>query len=133
MPAGTRRVRLKGCKKQISNDFIFRGLVTCENCGCSITPERKIKKSGKSFVYYSCTNAKRTCKRVYVPESKLLEPVYKVLNSFESITEEAQNTLVKELRESTEAEIAFHKAQVNRIRADYEKIKQKDDRLLKYT
>lgn len=125
-----REGKSKRLQKIISREFIFRGLVTCKACGCSITPELKTKKSGKTFTYYSCTNSKRTCKRVYVPEQNLLKPIYEALECFKRITEEAQNTLVKELRESTEAEVAFHLAQVNRIRNDYEQIKSKDDRLL---
>ena len=117
-------------QKFSSKEFVFKGLLTCQNCGCSITPEVKKKPSGKIFIYYSCTNAKRICKREYIPEKTLLEPIYKVLERFESITEEAQNTLVKELREATEGEVAFHQAQVNRIRTEYDQIKQKDDRLL---
>ena len=91
-----------------------------------MTPE--IKKG--RFVYYSCTNAKRICKRVYIPEKTLLEPILDVLRRFESITEETQNLLVTELRKNTESEVSFHKAQVTRIRNEYEKLKQKDDRLL---
>ncbi|MBP6859696.1 MAG: hypothetical protein KBC69_03710 [Candidatus Magasanikbacteria bacterium] len=95
-----------------------------------MTAETKIKKSGLIFTYYSCTNAKRVCKRVYVPEKDLLKPVYEVLERFEGITEEAQTELVDELRKSTEAEVVFHKAQINRIRTDYDNLKAKDNRLL---
>ena len=125
-----RKGKAKRLQKFASKEFIFRGLLTCQNCGCSMTPELKTKKSGKTFTYYSCTNAKRVCQRIYVPEKNLLEPVYKLLDRFESITEEAQNTLIVELRKSTEAEVTFHKAQVNRIRTEYEQLKQRDDRLL---
>ena len=41
--------------------FSFTGLITCGECGCQITAERKTKPSGKSYVYYHCTNGKRTC------------------------------------------------------------------------
>ncbi len=112
--------------KFASRDFIFKGLLTCQNCGCLMTPE--IKK-GK-FIYYSCTNSKGICKRQYIPEKELLKPVYEVLERFEGITEETQNTVVAELRETTEAEVAFYKNQVNRIRTEYDQTKQKDDRLL---
>lgn len=126
-------VRLKRKKtpyKALSRDFIFKGLLKCQNCGCTMTAEIKKKPSGKTFTYYSCTNAKGVCKRVYVPEKDLLKPVYEVLERFESITEEAQNELVKELRKTSESEVVFHKAQIERIRADYDKTKTKDDRLL---
>ncbi len=112
--------------KFASRDFIFKGLLVCQNCGCLMTPE--IKK-GK-FIYYSCTNSKGICKRQYIPEKELLKPVYEVLERFEGITEETQNTVVAELRETTEAEVAFYKNQVNRIRTEYDQTKQKDDRLL---
>ncbi len=92
--------------------------------------ERKVKKSGLEFVYYSCTNFKGICKRVYIPEGELLKPVYKLLDQFESITKEKQEELVDELRKNTEAEITFHKEQVNRIRGELDVLKNKEDRLL---
>jgi len=116
--------------KFVSKEFIFKGLLTCKNCGCMLSPEIHKKKSGLIYVYYSCTNSKGICKRQYIPEKVLLKPIYEVLDQFEGITEEAQNTVVKELRETTEAEVAFHKAQINRIRAEHDQLKKKDDRLL---
>jgi site-specific DNA recombinase len=117
-------------QKFVSKEFIFKGLLVCQKCGCTMTPEIKTKKSGLTYVYYSCTNAKGICQREYVPEKTLLKPILEVLEQFEGITEQTQNTLVKELRESTEEEVAFHKAQINRIRSEYEQLKKKDDRLL---
>jgi site-specific DNA recombinase len=125
-----RKNRRKTPYKVLSKDFIFKGLLKCQNCGCTMSAEVKTKPSGKTFVYYSCTNAKGICKRIYVPEKTLLEPIYDVLERFESITEEVQNDLVDELRKSTEAEVVFHKAQINRVRSEYDNLKVKDDRLL---
>jgi len=65
-----------------------------------------------------------------VNENKLLEPVYKVLDKFETITEDVQNDLVNELRKQSESEVEYHKNQINRIRSEYEKTKEKDNRLL---
>ena len=126
-------IRLKRKKmpsKAHSKDFIFKGLLKCHNCGCAISFEHKIKPSGKEYVIGSCTNSKKICERVYVNELELLKPVYEVLGRFESITEEAQNQLVSELRKNTESEVVFHKAQINRIQTDYNNLKAKQDRLL---
>ena len=90
----------------------------------------KTKPSGLTFTYYSCTNAKGICKRVYVPEKDLLKPVYEVLERFESITDDTQNQLVDKLRQSTEMEVVFHKAQITRIQTEYNNIKAKQNRLL---
>lgn len=125
-----RTKRNKNPYKALSKDFIFKGLLKCQNCGCSMSAERKTKKSGLTFVYYSCTNSKGICKRVYVPEKDLLKPVYELLGRFESITKEAQEELVDELRKNTEAEVVFHKAQIGRIRTDYDKLKARQNRLL---
>ena len=116
--------------KAKSRDFLFNGLLKCQNCGCLYSPEYHKKPSGKEYNLYSCTNSKKICKRVYVNELELLKPVYEVLDRFASITEEAQNELVDELRKNTETEVVFHKAQINRIRTDYDKLKAKQNRLL---
>jgi DNA invertase Pin-like site-specific DNA recombinase len=116
--------------KTLSKDFIFKGLLKCQNCGCAISAETKIKPSGLTFTYYSCTNGKGVCKRVYVREEDLLVPIYEVLERFESISEDTQNQLVAELRKSTEMEAVFHKAQITRIQNDYNNLKAKQSRLL---
>ena len=116
--------------KTLSKDFIFKGLLKCQNCGCSMSAEMKTKPSGLIFTYYSCTNAKGICKRVYVSEKDLLKPIYEVLERFESITEDTQNQLVDKLRESTEMEKVFHKAQITRIQTEYNNTKAKQNRLL---
>ena len=95
-----------------------------------MSAETKVKLSGKSYTYYSCTNGKKICKKVYVTEKDLLKPVYDVLWRFGTISEQVQVDLVAELRKTTEAEIEFHKAQLNRIGNEYEELKKKDDRLL---
>lgn len=121
-----RNKRTKHAYKALSKDFIFKGLLKCQNCGCSITAETHENKP----TYYSCTNSKGVCKRVYINEKELLKPIYKILDKFESITEKTQNDLVEDLRKNTESEIVFHKAQISRIRADHDKLKAKQNRLL---
>ncbi len=106
------------------------GLLKCKNCGCSISFETKRKPSGKVYVIGSCTNAKGICKREYINENDLLKPIDKVLNKFSTITEDVQNDLVAELRKNTEAEVEFHKNQVNRIRKDYDEFKEMDNNLI---
>lgn len=117
-------------KMAVADKYIFKGILSCKNCGCSITGEYHKKKSGKEYNIYSCTNAKRICKREYVNETDLLKPIYEVLEQFESISEETQTTLVNELRKETEAEVVFHKSQIDRIHNEYERTKERDNNLL---
>jgi site-specific DNA recombinase len=116
--------------KIVSSPFIFKGLLTCDNCGCAITPERHTKKSGKVFIYYSCTNYKKTCKKEYINEKKLLEPIYKLLDGLASIDTETQEYITQKLRETSEMEVIYHKKQIARIRKEEDSITKRKDKLL---
>jgi len=124
-----RTARKHNPAKVDSNNFIFKGLLTCQNCGCSITPEAKTKKNGKQYIYYSCTNSKGICKREYIPEKALIEPITGILERLESITTDTQEYLMKELRKNNEAEVEFHKKQLNRINTEYQGIQNKISKL----
>lgn len=127
-----KEVRLERARKPSkvdSNNFIFKGLLTCKNCGCSITPEIKTKESGKQYIYYSCTNSKSICKREYISENTLLEPIMGILERFESINSNTQEYLLKELRKNNEAEVEFHKKQLKRINMEYQAIQERISRL----
>ena len=53
--------------------FAFRGLIKCDTCGCAITPEHKIKKNGKRYVYLKCSHLRGNCKQGLVNENVLFE------------------------------------------------------------
>lgn len=122
--------RNKNPSKSKGKDYIFRGLIKCSDCGCTVTPEIKTKKSGKQYIYYSCTNAKKICKRDYVSEKALLEPILKIFDQLENIPSKTLNMITEELRNSTEAEIKFHKKQLARIQSEYNSIQAKISRLM---
>ncbi len=118
--------RNKTRTKELSKEFIFKGLIHCKKCGCVYSPE--IKKG--RFIYYSCTNARGMCKREYLPESTLLKPVYDVFKAFEGIPEATQAKLVDKLRELNEFEVEYHNKEIKRIRAEYDTTQKKKDALL---
>ena len=125
-------VRLSYNKKPFqysAKPFIFRGLVKCAKCGCTISPE--IKK-GK-FIYYSCTNYRKECERVYVPEKELLKPVYEVLQGLEMPDERVQE-ITEGLRSLGQSEANFHKFHITNLKKEYDLIEDRiskmyDDRL----
>lgn len=114
-----REGRKKKPNKLKSKNFILKGILTCANCGCNITAEQIKKPNGKIYNYYSCTNGKGICKRVYVSEKALLEPVYGILERLESISKETQERLVEELRKLNEGQVEYHKKQISRIQSEY--------------
>jgi site-specific DNA recombinase len=113
--------------------FIFRGLVKCAKCGCGISPESKTKKSGLTFIYYSCTNYRKNCERVYVPEKELLKPVYEALQSLQ-MPDERIKEITEGLRSLGKSEANFHKANMVNLRKEYDTIQDRiskmyDDKL----
>lgn len=120
------RGRQNSTSRPSSENFIFKGLLHCKHCGCSMTPE---KKKGK-FIYYSCTNAKHICKRVYVPEKDLLKPVLEVFEAFAGIPDDVEKRLTDELRVNNESEVVYHKKELARIRAQYDRTQNRIDSLM---
>lgn len=114
-----------------TRDFVFWGVLKCEKCGCSITPELKRKKSWKEYVYYSCTNGKEICTREYVNENELLCPIHDILRSFTSIPEGTFNKLLNELRNSNETDRTFSKAQIGRLQRDLKQAQIEDENLIR--
>lgn len=110
------RSRSKATSKPLSDFSIFKGLLHCSDCGCMYSPE-----THKGHIYYSCTNAKGTCKRVYAREEALLKPIHDAFEAFDKIPADVEERLVKELRALNETEVEYHKKELVRIRAEYDR------------
>lgn len=66
--------------KRHRHHFLYRGFLTCDNCGCMLTATRKKKR----YTYYYCTNGKGSCTqgRDYLPEPRVQEMFQELVNSF---------------------------------------------------
>ena len=72
-------------------DFVFKGIATCGECGCNITAEHKYR--GKNhYVYYHCTHKRKDykCKQPCIEEKELIK-------QFEEFFE--KHTIIKEFEE----------------------------------
>ncbi len=66
-------------KRQVTDDFLYRGLITCGHCGCSIVPE---KKKGR-YIYYHCSEKRGSCKENgWLREEVLTEQFINYLRTF---------------------------------------------------
>src|ERR1043166_7277304 len=66
----------RGRPRPKSHNFAFAGLLTCGQCGASLTPEEHVKRSGRRYVYYRCNRTRSSgqdCREAAIPESALLE------------------------------------------------------------
>lgn len=100
--------------------FIFRGMITCGQCGCLVSPE--IKK-GK-YVYYSCTNAKGICKRDYINETTFLKEVSHYFDEI-SLSNEIIQEITEYLKKIYESEGKFYQEQKARLRKEQDQIQQR--------
>ena len=67
--------RSKPRKAKVKLAFAFRGTFNCGECGRSITAEKKIKKSGRTYTYYRCTKKNVICHQKYLEEQPLIEQI----------------------------------------------------------
>jgi site-specific DNA recombinase len=64
--------------KEKKKFFPFTGMMTCGECGCSITAE-----TAKGHTYYRCTKKKGKCSQKYLRSENLEEQVDKILRKIE--------------------------------------------------
>jgi DNA invertase Pin-like site-specific DNA recombinase len=97
--------------KRTNKPYIFRGLVRCAECGCSISPE--IKK-GK-YVYYHCTNYHGNCHNVrWITEKELIDQIKPTLMDLK-LDKEAVERLKADLRGIHEAEKLYYEKNIAAI------------------
>ena len=105
-------------------EFIFKGIIKCKNCGCTVTPELK-----KGKYVYLRPNSKDGCTCKQINETVALREVEKVLNSMvipENILEQLKTTL----KNAIEAKSDYSQAYMDKLVNDMESINKKSDRIL---
>lgn len=94
---------------------IYRGLIRCKHCGCTITPEkkRKTQKNGNvhNYYYYHCTNGKKmhTTPIKYATEAELNDAIKRLLKTF-NIPQDKLAEVQTALNESHASKNEFYEA-----------------------
>ncbi len=108
--------------KLTKRDFSFSGVLKCGHCGCAVTAESKRKKSGKTYVYYHCTNGKGVCSHVtYLREEKIEDAFTAALRRVHLSPEIIQWTR-EALLDSSRAEREFRETQIAVFTERYRKL-----------
>lgn len=87
---GKARVPFKLGYKKIP--FIFRGLMKCGTCGCTISPEAH-ERNGKRYVILRCTRRKDNCKQELVNENVILDQLHEEIFKNIKVPEKALNEI----------------------------------------
>ena len=108
--------------------FLYRGLFKCGECGYTITADRKVKPSGKSYTYYYCTkkNPNHKCSQnVFTREEKISSQINEVIQKVslpDDWADKMLNELEKEQKEKAQSSRFFAQKTENEIRAIDEKL-----------
>ena len=87
-----------------SDTFLFNGLLRCATCGCTITPERHTKKSGKSYTYLRCYHHTADCHQELVNEDIILKQVKEEIFDKLKINKKMLELIKVEVRKNIEKE-----------------------------
>jgi len=107
--------------------FPYRGLIKCADCGCLITPERKIKKSGKVYHYYHCTQYNGKHGAEWLTEDDLTKQFVSVFDKLQmppNVVEDIAGSLKSSHKDKSE----FHQSLLNRYQSEYKKYENRIER-----
>ena len=123
-------MREKGKPQKVKkHNFAFLGLMKCP-CSAAITAEKKIKPSGREYIYYRCTKKKGPC-----PEKRFLrqEKLYMQIKSFlqkVSLSSHDTKKVLAELEKEESQAKEQAKTTVQNLKTDLFEIESKLEKLL---
>ncbi len=74
--------------------FPFLKLLKCGECGRSITAEKKIKPSGKEYIYYRCTKKQRVCRQKYLEQREIVKQFNEIIQKV-ALDDETTNDFLR--------------------------------------
>lgn len=105
--------------------ILFRGLISCKHCGCGVTGDIKKKK----YIYYSCTNSKRVCQKLWTREEDLLAPLMEQLDKIQ-LPDAVIEEIVEYLKKAYAHEQAFFKTSQEALRKELDSIQNRLSKLV---
>jgi len=88
-------LRERGKPQKIKHNFAFLGLMKCP-CSAAITAEKKIKPSGREYVYYRCTKKKGPCQeKHFLREEDLIKQIKTYLQKVSLSSQDTKKVLAE--------------------------------------
>ena len=116
-------------QKVKKHSFDFLGLMKCP-CSAAITAEKKIKKSGRTYIYYRCTKKKGHCpEKHFLRQEELLK---QIISHLQKVSLSSQNTerVLAELEKDKNLAKERAKTTVKNLKLETLELDQKLDKLL---
>ena len=112
-----------------SHEFTFRKMMTCGECGGTVTGEIQ-----KGIIYYHCNHYRECSQKAYAPEAIIEEQILGVFKFFESITEDEAEEIKAKIRQNHSQEIEYKEKAIEELNRRYKTLQRRldvlyDDRL----
>ena len=120
--------RGKPRKAKVKLAFAFRGTFNCGECGRSITAEKKIKKSGRTYTYYRCTKKNVICHQKYLEEQPLVEQINKLFQKV-ALNDDLKDKFLEKWQEDYKKAQTL-KPSAKNLKQELKKLEEKQMRLL---
>ena len=121
--------RGKPRKAKASITFAFRGIFTCGECGRAVTAEKKIKPSGRTYIYYRCTKKNRVCHQKYLEERKLVTQLKELFREV-SIRESWKDQMLKQWEKDYKEAQTSSSSSADQLKQELKTLEEKQMRLL---
>ncbi len=110
--------------KRGKTGYVFRSLLKCGECGCSITSE-----THKGHNYYRCTKKKGKCSQRYIHEEFLAEQISKIIQKV-SLPSAWTKKMIAKLDEENEENVQADRAFAQNLKSQIAELNEKLDKLL---
>jgi site-specific DNA recombinase len=119
--ARAHRLKIKP-RKYAGLPYMYRGVIRCADCGCSITPEKS-----KGLIYYHCTQYKGKHGASYVREEALTEQLEQAFARIQP-TQEQFDEVMTVLKQSRADKTKYKSSHVATLQAELKKVETRIDR-----
>jgi len=112
--------------------FLYRGFFKCGECGFTITADKKIKPSGKEYIYYYCTkkNPRHDCSQnVFTREEKISSQIKTEIQKV-SLSDDCAGWMLAENEKDKLAEAQSSNFFAQKTKADISKLDEKLEKLM---
>lgn len=106
--------------------FAFRGIIKCATCGCTITPERKIRPN-KTYVTLKCSHLRGNCKQGNVSERVVMEQLDRELFSKLTVPTKILNMLKASVQKELDDTSTLNKNIKSRLETELKNLENKED------
>lgn len=118
------KLKRKYNPKYRTHNHLFKGMIKCDKCGCSITSQLQ-----KGHVYYNCTRFRPCNQKKYIREEDIEK---QILEFFDEITikdKELIGLITETLQESHSEEMNYHNQTITILNKRYQTLQNRLDTL----